>query len=206
MSFQIFRKHAIPRPATIGAAQALMVIGHLLFAFACPGAIYIAPLLIGLGIGVTYGMVTAATSEIFGLASFGMMYNVITSVIPLGSFLFSTELAARIYDAETDNMIDQTSRMGTELTGTGWSELAPKNGRKALSEVLGSGNDYKGWHVGGNGLSGLGEGTKECVGAHCFRVTFLVLAGVCGVGVVANAVLAVRTRKLYKRLSRTLQD
>ena len=109
-----------------------MVVGHILFAFASPGAIYISPLLIGLGIGVTYGMVTAATSEIFGLGSFGMMYNIITSVIPLGSFLLSTELAARIYDAEADREVGPHGRSGigaslTSLRATGWSEHTQGN-------------------------------------------------------------------------------
>ena len=203
-----FRKHGIPRPATIAAAQVLMVVGHILFAFACPGAIYISPLLIGLGIGVTYGMVTAATSEIFGLASFGMMYNIITSVIPLGSFLLSTELAARIYDAETEREAgpNRRSRIGASLRGGGWSETAQGNGIKVVGETLRNGADYVGWDEGGHGVWGAGAQTKECVGAHCFQLTFLVLAGVCVVGAVANAVLAVRTRKMYKRLARTLRN
>ncbi|KAL9238572.1 hypothetical protein vseg_012973 [Gypsophila vaccaria] len=44
------------------------------------------------------------------------------------------------------------------------------------------------------------QGVAACYGADCFRFTFLVLAGVCGVGAVLGLVLTVRIRPVYQML------
>ena len=41
---------------------------------------------------------------------------------------------------------------------------------------------------------------KECFGAHCFRLTFILMAIMCGVGVCLNLVLVMRTRPVYASL------
>ncbi|KAK9690428.1 hypothetical protein RND81_09G127300 [Saponaria officinalis] len=44
------------------------------------------------------------------------------------------------------------------------------------------------------------QGVAACYGADCFRFTFLVLAGVCGVGAVLGLILTVRIRPVYQTL------
>eukprot|EP00850_Spirogloea_muscicola_P000889 SM000003S11134 [mRNA] locus=s3:1172629:1176558:- [translate_table: standard] len=47
---------------------------------------------------------------------------------------------------------------------------------------------------------------QQCTGAHCFRLTFFVMMGVCFVGVILNVILIVRTRPVYKMLYGKLQE
>ncbi|AES68193.1 putative major facilitator superfamily domain-containing protein [Medicago truncatula] len=44
------------------------------------------------------------------------------------------------------------------------------------------------------------QGNSTCYGANCFRITFLVLAGVCGIGTILSIILTVRIRPVYQML------
>ncbi|XP_010532110.2 PREDICTED: protein NUCLEAR FUSION DEFECTIVE 4-like, partial [Tarenaya hassleriana] len=44
------------------------------------------------------------------------------------------------------------------------------------------------------------QATQTCIGPDCFRLTFLVLAGVCGLGTLLSIVLTVRIRPVYQAL------
>ncbi|BAT91490.1 hypothetical protein LR48_Vigan05g222300 [Vigna angularis] len=44
------------------------------------------------------------------------------------------------------------------------------------------------------------QGNSTCYGADCFRLTFLVLAGVCGLGTILSIILTIRMRPVYKML------
>lgn len=44
------------------------------------------------------------------------------------------------------------------------------------------------------------QGNMTCIGPDCFRVTFLVLAGVCGLGTLLSVILTVRIRPVYQAL------
>nr|XP_027190051.1 protein NUCLEAR FUSION DEFECTIVE 4 isoform X2 [Cicer arietinum] len=44
------------------------------------------------------------------------------------------------------------------------------------------------------------QGNSTCYGADCFRITFLVLAGVCGLGTILSIILTVRIRPVYQML------
>ncbi|CAA7019975.1 unnamed protein product [Microthlaspi erraticum] len=44
------------------------------------------------------------------------------------------------------------------------------------------------------------QGNPTCVGPDCYRVTFLVLAGVCGLGTLLSIILTVRIRPVYQAL------
>ncbi|CAN8233478.1 unnamed protein product [Cochlearia groenlandica] len=44
------------------------------------------------------------------------------------------------------------------------------------------------------------QGNPTCIGPECFRVTFLVLAGVCGLGTLLSVILTVRIRPVYQAL------
>lgn len=47
--------------------------------------------------------------------------------------------------------------------------------------------------------AGLSDGST-CIGPDCFRITFLVLAGVCGLGSLLSIILTVRIRPVYQML------
>ncbi|KAK3219236.1 hypothetical protein Dsin_013206 [Dipteronia sinensis] len=44
------------------------------------------------------------------------------------------------------------------------------------------------------------QGSSSCLGAECFRLTFLILAGVCGLGSILSIILTVRIRTVYQML------
>ncbi|CAK8535632.1 unnamed protein product [Lathyrus sativus] len=44
------------------------------------------------------------------------------------------------------------------------------------------------------------QGNSTCYGANCFRITFMVLACVCGIGTILNIILTVRIRPVYQML------
>lgn len=44
------------------------------------------------------------------------------------------------------------------------------------------------------------QSSSSCVGPDCFKVTFLVLAGVCGLGTILSIILTVRIRPVYELL------
>lgn len=44
------------------------------------------------------------------------------------------------------------------------------------------------------------QGSSTCIGAECFRLTFLVLAGVCGLGTILSIILTIRIRPVYQML------
>ncbi|KAI5067526.1 hypothetical protein GOP47_0018054 [Adiantum capillus-veneris] len=48
------------------------------------------------------------------------------------------------------------------------------------------------------------EGSSTtCLGSHCYRLVFLVMAGISGLGFVLDSVLTLRTRPLYQRIQRS---
>lgn len=44
------------------------------------------------------------------------------------------------------------------------------------------------------------KSSVSCLGPNCFRVTFLVLAGVCGFGVILSIILTIRIKPVYEML------
>ncbi|KZV58425.1 hypothetical protein F511_26604 [Dorcoceras hygrometricum] len=42
--------------------------------------------------------------------------------------------------------------------------------------------------------------SSSCIGPHCFRLTFLVLAGLCGLGTLLSIILTIRIRPVYQML------
>lgn len=51
-----------------------------------------------------------------------------------------------------------------------------------------------------HGLNHLYGTNVSCLGPNCFRVTFLVLSGVCGVGTILSIVLSIRIKPVYQML------
>lgn len=44
------------------------------------------------------------------------------------------------------------------------------------------------------------QGNSTCLGPDCFRLTFLILAGICGVGSILSIILTLRIRPVYQSL------
>ncbi|KDP37029.1 hypothetical protein JCGZ_06085 [Jatropha curcas] len=44
------------------------------------------------------------------------------------------------------------------------------------------------------------QGSSTCVGSDCFKLTFLVLAGICGLGALFSIILTIRIRPVYQML------
>uniref|UniRef100_A0A5B7AYI8 Putative Major facilitator protein n=2 Tax=Davidia involucrata TaxID=16924 RepID=A0A5B7AYI8_DAVIN len=96
----IIRNYAYPRPVAMAVVQVIMAFGLFFYAMGWPGAIYVVTVLIGLGYGAHWAIVPAAVSELFGLKSFGALYNFLTLASPVGSLIFSGVIASGIYDYE----------------------------------------------------------------------------------------------------------
>uniref|UniRef100_A0A5B7B2X2 Putative Major facilitator protein n=1 Tax=Davidia involucrata TaxID=16924 RepID=A0A5B7B2X2_DAVIN len=98
----IIRNYAYPRPVAMAVVQVIMAFGLFFYAMGWPGAIYVVTVLIGLGYGAHWAIVPAAASELFGLKSFGALYNFLTLASPAGSLIFSGVIASGIYDYEAE--------------------------------------------------------------------------------------------------------
>ncbi|KAL6181788.1 hypothetical protein ACLB2K_048437 [Fragaria x ananassa] len=94
----IVRDYAYPRPVAMAVVQVIMAVGLFYYAVGFPGQIYVSTVLIGLGYGAHWAILPAAASELFGLKSFGALYNFLTMANPAGSLIFSEVIASGIYD------------------------------------------------------------------------------------------------------------
>lgn len=82
----------------MAVAQVVMAIGLFYYTMGWPGQIYVVTVLIGLGYGAHWAIVPASASELFGLKSFGALYNFLTLASTAGSLIFSGVIASGIYD------------------------------------------------------------------------------------------------------------
>uniref|UniRef100_A0A0D9ZMT2 Uncharacterized protein n=1 Tax=Oryza glumipatula TaxID=40148 RepID=A0A0D9ZMT2_9ORYZ len=94
------RSRMLPRPFWMMCTQIIMVITFLLFATGLHSLIYVSTTFLGICYGVQFAVMIPTVSELFGLKDFGLMYNFMLLVNPLGAFFFSALLAGYIYDKE----------------------------------------------------------------------------------------------------------
>ncbi|XP_062029677.1 protein NUCLEAR FUSION DEFECTIVE 4-like [Rosa rugosa] len=94
----IVRDYAYPRPVVMAVVQVIMAVGLCYYSMGLPGQVYVSTVLIGLGYGAHWAILPAAASELFGLKSFGALYNFLTMANPAGSLIFSEVIASGIYD------------------------------------------------------------------------------------------------------------
>ncbi|XP_024526536.1 protein NUCLEAR FUSION DEFECTIVE 4 isoform X1 [Selaginella moellendorffii] len=141
-------RKAVPRTLWLAGAQCLMVVAHLLFAWAGTSSLHVGSILLGFCYGVHFSVMVPTASELFGLKHFGKIYNFLTMGDPVGSLLFSGVIAGYLYDMEARD----------------------------------------------------GPQADQCIGAHCFRLTFLIMAGVCLVGSAASVYVSVRIKPVYQSL------
>ncbi|CAM6095652.1 unnamed protein product [Calypogeia fissa] len=96
------RSAALPRPVWMAGSKVFMVLGYLALGWGISGSLSFGSIVVGICYGVHMTIVVATASEMFGLKSFGMTYNILVLNIPLGSFLFSL-LAGYLYDKESQD-------------------------------------------------------------------------------------------------------
>ncbi|KAL7603163.1 protein NUCLEAR FUSION DEFECTIVE 4 [Lactuca sativa] len=111
----IVRKYAYPRPVAMAAVQVVMAFSLFYYAMGAPGAIYIVSVVMGSCYGAHWAIVPSAASELFGLKSFGALYNFLALASPTGSLIFSGVIASGIYDYEA-KIQSQTVGEGEALT------------------------------------------------------------------------------------------
>ncbi|KAH7443979.1 hypothetical protein KP509_02G058700 [Ceratopteris richardii] len=92
------RDYGYPRTMLLAIAQVCMALGHVLFATALPGSLYVAILFVAVGYGSLWSVFPTALSELFGLMNFGVLYNFGTMASPCGSLVYSTFIAGPVYD------------------------------------------------------------------------------------------------------------
>ncbi|KAJ7208479.1 hypothetical protein O6H91_18G036700 [Diphasiastrum complanatum] len=93
-------RYSVPRPVFFALPLGIGCIGHLLFAFAVPGALNVGSIIVGFCYGFQAPMLFIIISEIFGLTFFGTLYNVAALSLPLGTELMSVLVGGKLYDRE----------------------------------------------------------------------------------------------------------
>ncbi|XP_047316878.1 protein NUCLEAR FUSION DEFECTIVE 4-like [Impatiens glandulifera] len=112
----IVRKYSCPRPLALAVAQLIMAFALLFYALGLPGEIYVLTILVGIGYGAHWAIVPAAASELFGLKSFGALYNFLTLSNPIGSLIFSGVIASGIYDLEAEKQSSLATNEESSVT------------------------------------------------------------------------------------------
>ncbi|KMZ65092.1 Nodulin-like / Major Facilitator Superfamily protein [Zostera marina] len=88
-----------PRPIFISATLAAMSIGHLTIASAAfPGALYLGSVVVGICYGSQWSLMPTITSELFGMAHLGTIFNTISVASPLGSYVLSVKVTGYLFD------------------------------------------------------------------------------------------------------------
>ncbi|KAL5726884.1 hypothetical protein ACHQM5_000129 [Ranunculus cassubicifolius] len=112
-------KYKFPRPLMLTLTLLVSCIGHLLIAFAFPGSIYIASVIIGFCFGAQWPLLFAIISEIFGLKYYSTLYNFGSVASPIGSYILNVRIAGHLYDREATKQMEAlnlTRVKGKDLT------------------------------------------------------------------------------------------
>lgn len=220
-------------PGSYCPAPPLLCAGHLLFASALPGSLYVGSLIVGTCYGAQWTLMPAIASELFGLARFGAILNWQQVAIPTGSYILSVLVAGYLYDREAEkehrppqdggglppqratkgdvnadargsvlqsgaNSGGPTTIFRTRLLESGASPSINNRQRTAPVEIRSGGGSSWIQHVLRTKDAGTSREGTSCTGSHCFRLTFIIMAGVCIFGVLLNIWLALRTREYYR--------
>ncbi|KAJ7560916.1 hypothetical protein O6H91_03G006000 [Diphasiastrum complanatum] len=116
---------SIPRPAFIVAALCTLALGLALVALAPPACLYLASILIGVGHGAQWSLVPAVTSELFGLQHYGTLYNAVTALNPIASYILSICVVGFFYDQETGRQQQRLPSWQYPLRYDPFSHLEP---------------------------------------------------------------------------------
>ncbi|RZC77027.1 hypothetical protein C5167_001198 [Papaver somniferum] len=96
----LLRKYRFPRPLMLSIILLFSCVGHLLIAFAFPGSVYIASVIIGFCFGAQWPLMFAIISEIFGLKYYSTLYNFGSVASPVGAYLLNVRVTGHLYDEE----------------------------------------------------------------------------------------------------------
>eukprot|EP01018_Ginkgo_biloba_P039355 Gb_04760 [translate_table: standard] len=166
----LLQKYRFPRPLMLSIILAIACIGHIFIAFALPGSLYVASIIIGLCFGAQWPILFAVISELFGLKYYSTLYNFGAAASPLGSYLLSVKVAGFLYDREARKQYLAQS-MASEIF---------KEGRSLVSAPAPSQNEL------------------TCKGHECFRLAFIIMTLVTIFGSLISGILVLRTREFYR--------
>ncbi|MCL7044061.1 hypothetical protein MKW94_002191 [Papaver nudicaule] len=96
----LLQKYSFPRPLMLSFILLISCVGHLLIAFAFPGSVYVASVIIGFCFGAQWPLLCAVISEIFGLKYFSTLNNFGSIASPIGSYILNVRVAGHLYDHE----------------------------------------------------------------------------------------------------------
>ncbi|KAJ7241530.1 hypothetical protein O6H91_20G048100 [Diphasiastrum complanatum] len=166
-------KYSIPRPVFFALPLAIGCIGHLLFAFAVPGALNVGSIIIGFCYGFQAPILFIIISEIFGLTFFGTLYNLAAMSLPLGTELMSVLVGGKLYDREAAKQ--QRQHMLATAVGGHMAPAPSPAAHAGQSKAL------------------------VCIGKQCYQNAFFIMAGVSAFGCILGIILTIRTRAFYKK-------
>ncbi|PIA37188.1 hypothetical protein AQUCO_03000046v1 [Aquilegia coerulea] len=115
----LLTRYQFPRPLMLTFTLLVSCIGHLLIAFAFPGSVYIASVIIGFCFGAQWPLLFAIISEIFGLKYYSTLYNFGSVASPIGSYILNVRVAGHLYDKEATKQMSAlglTRKHGEDLT------------------------------------------------------------------------------------------
>ena len=84
----------IPRPVFLGLAVALMSLATLFVGFSDYSLLYVSLPLVGLANGAFWSLAPVTAADLFGVKSFGAIYNAIVLAEAVGSMSFSAQVCA----------------------------------------------------------------------------------------------------------------
>ncbi|KAB2622258.1 hypothetical protein D8674_024440 [Pyrus ussuriensis x Pyrus communis] len=105
----LLTRYKIPRPLMLTVVLTLEGIAYLLIAFAFPGSLYIASVIIGFTLGAQLPLALAIISEVFGLKYYSTLFNCGHLASPLGSYLLNVRVTGMLYDKEAEK---ELARLG----------------------------------------------------------------------------------------------
>ncbi|GLJ10041.1 hypothetical protein SUGI_0120710 [Cryptomeria japonica] len=93
----------VARPLLTAMAGLILCCGYMLIVMAGTfhWTMYLGSIVIGLAFGANWCLNPATVSELFGLAHFGTLYNVMQVGIPMVSYVLSVWVAGYLYDSES---------------------------------------------------------------------------------------------------------
>ena len=117
---------AVPRPAALCVAQAVVAIGAFALRVApVRGGVFAVVSLVGFALGAHWGLAPSMSSEIFGAKHAGAVYGGLSVAPMIGSYALSTGVFGRMYDAAA---AAQAAAAGRRF-GSRWRSDPGKNGR-----------------------------------------------------------------------------
>lgn len=166
----LLQKYGFPRPLMLTIVLFIACIGHIFIAFALPGSLYVASIIIGLCFGAQWPVLFAVISELFGLKYYATLYNLGGVASPLGSYLLSVRVAGYLYDREARRQCIHLQNCSLQGLSRSSTAAAPAPSQNELT----------------------------CIGHECFQLSFIIMTLVTLFGALFSVILVLRTRQFYR--------